>query len=520
MIKKIWIHSSQQKRALFVFSILVFIRILFSSFIGLADDEAFHWSWSKDLDWSYFDHPGMVAWLEKGSTMLLGDTYWGVRLPSFVCFMASVSLAWYFAYDLFDEWTAHFVAMMMLTTPLWGWGGYVASPEPTFVLCWLISTMIFWQSIRPDGNRWSLKKSWILLGITMGMGINSKLITVLLAAGFGLFLLTSKEHRRILISPWPWVGFLIASLLVTPIFYWNLIHDWPSFRYQFHDRHMGELPSLDRWMKWFGVQISFYGPVLYGLILFSVGYAFKNWKDMRLRMLLCLALPSLFVFYPQPYFSDYKPHWPGNAHLLLTMIAASYWSAKYQNGKGRWLTWGQLVFLIPMNLFFYLPFTYPLLPLAHKALQPNKEWNTTWDLSNEFFGWEEFGSHLLQRQREIHAQSGKRPLLGALRYETTAQTWWGTKSAVIMFNWTPAHYTVVQEYRGELDNIKGSDALIVTTEKYTDDPLKRNIFETCQKEEYQTYRSGILSRTFEIHYCRNFQGLRNPPIRATGRKLL
>ncbi|MBO9666288.1 MAG: glycosyltransferase family 39 protein, partial [Bdellovibrio sp.] len=233
VIADYWKQRTTSQKVLILFILTLFFRAFFSLSIGLIDDEAYHWSWAKSLQLSYFDHPGMIAWLEAITTSLFGDNQLGVRLPGYLCFTAAIVLMYKLTKDLFDEWAAIFVGAVMLWSPFWGFGGYVASPEPPFALAFVGAAYVFWQGVREDSERWTVKKTWLWLGVIMGLGLNSKFITALIAPGFGLYLLSTPSRRKDLLSPWPWVGFLIATVLCTPIFWWNHLHDWPGFRYQF-----------------------------------------------------------------------------------------------------------------------------------------------------------------------------------------------------------------------------------------------------------------------------------------------
>ena len=200
VIEEFWKSRNNTQKALIIFVLTMIFRAVFSLNIGLIDDEAYHWSWTKDLQLSYFDHPAMIAWLESITTQLFGDTVLAVRLPSFLCFAAIIVIAFKLTQDLFDFSAACFVGLIMLWSPFWGFGGYVASPETPFMLCWMLATWIFWQGVREDGKAWSLKKTWLLLGLVMGLGLNSKFIIALLAPGFGLYMLMSARHRKDLLN--------------------------------------------------------------------------------------------------------------------------------------------------------------------------------------------------------------------------------------------------------------------------------------------------------------------------------
>lgn len=514
MLAQYWNQSSRSRKALILFLLVLAFRIFFSLSINLIDDEAYHWSWTRDLQLSYFDHPAMIAWLEKLSTWVFGDTVLGVRLPSFVCFVLVIVFMWKLARDLFDETAAFFTGAIILWSPFWGFGGYVASPEPPFMLAWVLAAWTFWQGIREDDKRWSLKKTWITLGVIMGFGLNSKFIIAMLAFGFALYLLLTPSRRKDLLSPWPWVGLLIATALASPIFIWNIQHDWPGFRYQFHDRHVGTSFDFKRWLGFLGAQILFYTPVVYGLLVLAFANAIRLRKKIQWRFLLFLSLPSILVFYPQPLWADFKPHWSGAACMLLLIGAGAIWSQGLSWGghllvkaRSRKAYWGILGFLVPLNLLIYAPFVYPWTPKLFRLVAPHSEWKTTYDLSNEFQGWQEVGAYVNRRQRELHASSGKRPFVACHRYENTAQLTWGTHQKVYMLNTVVSHYTVMQSAE-EMDSLKGQDALFVTTEKYGADPMEYAKFDSCTQEEFKTYRADELARTFTIHYCQNFQGIK------------
>lgn len=513
VIREFWKRQNLSQKVTILFILTLFFRAFFSLNIGLIDDEAYHWSWAKWPQLSYFDHPAMIAWLEAITTSAFGDTYLGVRLPGFLCFVGTVILLYKLTRDLFDDWAAIFVGVVLLWSPFWGFGGYVASPEPPFMFCWVAASYVFWQGVREDGKAWSVKKTWIWLGILMGLGLNSKFIIALLAPGFGLYLLATPSRRKDLLTPWPWVGLLIATALATPIFLWNHLHDWPGFKYQFHDRHTGAKFDIGRWLVFFGAQLLFATPFLYVMIALAFITSFIKRHEARWRFLLCLTLPSIAIFYPQPLWAEYKPHWSGAAYTLLLMGAGAIWSQglvwgrrQIVQARSKVFTWGVGTFFVLLALISYTPFAYPWIPKAYKLFNPNGEWQTTYDFSNEFAGWEDLGRYVNRRQREIHAESGSKPFIAAHRYENTAQTTWGTKQKVYMLSSTVSHYTVMQSPE-EMNNLKGQNAIFVSTEKYPADPMQWAAWDGCDKETLKTFRHGIHARTFNVYFCRNFQGI-------------
>jgi hypothetical protein len=490
------------------------LRAVFLLKTGFVDDDAYHWTWTQKLDWSYFDHPGMIAWLEAFSTGIFGQTPLGIRLPCFLIYGAVVVLTWRFVRELFDEKAATFAAALFLFAPLWGFGGLVSSPEAPFMLLWLLATRVFWKGVHEGPNQWSLKKTWLTLGLIMGLGFNTKFPIVLLAPGFGLYLLSTPERRKDLLKPWPWVGILVSVILLAPVLYWNIHHDWPSFRYQFHDRHADGGFEFKRWLGFLGSQIAVLSPGLYFSVLIAFVASFFKWKNPRWRLLACLSLPSFLVFYPQPLWADYKPHWMGAAYFLLTFGVAALWSQGWQQGEKTWIQpksrkmfWSIWSFIIVMNILIYAPVLYPWVPKVARMINQNQTFELKNDPSNDLFGWPEAGKKLLELQSKIEAETGNRPFLAGTRYELTAQTWKATMQRTYMLSTTVSYYTT-STTEAELDSLLGHTALFVTTDRYPRSPLDYADFDSCEVEEFSFYREDELARKFFFNICRNFKGIK------------
>lgn len=506
--------DSKQKSFFIKFLIgIFFLRSLFILCTGFVDDDSYHWSWTQQMDWSFFDHPGMIAWLEWVTTGIFGNTRLGVRLPSFICYILINYISWKFVKDLFGEWAAVFAVLMILFVPLWGFGGFVAAPEAPFMALWLLAIWVFWQGVREDSSQWSIKKTWLLLGLIMGLGFNTKFPIVLLAPGFGLYLLLSPKSRNQLLTPWPWIGILISMLFLAPVIFWNLKYDWPSFKFQFRDRHSGGGFELKRWIGYIGTQAGLLSPGVYvGVLLSFVSSAFRL-KDPRWRLIFCIALPGFLVFYPQPLWADYKPHWMGPFYFILVFGLSAIWSQGLQLfGKqlvqpfSKKLKWTVAGFLIPMNLLIYAPLPYPWVPKVFRAIAPDKTWVLKNDPSNELFGWDAAGKLANEWQNEIEQQTGCKPFMAGHRYEMTGQIWMATQQRTYMLSRTVSHYTVATS-AAELQSIFGKDAIMIANDKYELNPQEFAKFDSCEVKELPIYRFDELAREFKIYWCKNFQGI-------------
>jgi 4-amino-4-deoxy-L-arabinose transferase-like glycosyltransferase len=58
-------------------------RFWLVSAVPLSADEAYHWEWSRHLAFSYYDHPGLTAWVIWVFTRLFGHTLIGLSSYTF-----------------------------------------------------------------------------------------------------------------------------------------------------------------------------------------------------------------------------------------------------------------------------------------------------------------------------------------------------------------------------------------------------------------------------------------------------
>ena len=72
---------------------LFILNLVQSSFTELIYDEAYYWYYSQNLDWGYFDHPPMVAFLIKISSFLFEGEL-GVRFMSCILSIGTYLFVW------------------------------------------------------------------------------------------------------------------------------------------------------------------------------------------------------------------------------------------------------------------------------------------------------------------------------------------------------------------------------------------------------------------------------------------
>lgn len=81
--------KSKPRSAIFdlILPFLIYFCVLRIVFWGNSfpnPDEAYYWLWGQNIDWSYYDHPPLHAWIQGFFTTVFGRSTWVLRLPNFL----------------------------------------------------------------------------------------------------------------------------------------------------------------------------------------------------------------------------------------------------------------------------------------------------------------------------------------------------------------------------------------------------------------------------------------------------
>lgn len=185
----------------------------------LAHDEAYYWLFSQNLDWGYFDHPPMAAWLIYLTEWLGGE--FGVRLAYVLCMQATA----YILSRMVPRENRSLVWLGINIFPLLAYAGVFAIPDGPLVF---FSALWLWQlqrSLKDDNY-----KNSIILGFITALLFYSKYHGVLFIAG------TLIALPHLFIRPTLWVAALVGLAFFAPHVWWQWTHDFATFRYHFLER--------------------------------------------------------------------------------------------------------------------------------------------------------------------------------------------------------------------------------------------------------------------------------------------
>ena len=324
--KRLDIHT--KLRILITISFVV--RLFIAATVNLGNDEVYYRLYALYPDWSYFDHPLMVAWVIRlFSLNLLFQSELFLRLGSVVIGSINLWLVFLIGKTLKDERTGWYAALLY-TASVYAFVimGVFILPDTPQGLFWLLSLRMFLKALPAEPGKGSSNKQMLLFGLFTGLGIISKYTSVFLWLGAGLYVLLFNRKR--LLSKTLYLSVLITAVVSLPILIWNMENNFISFT--FHTARVdvaGYRININTFFREIAGEFFYNNPVNFILILIAVAGFLKGKKFIdkeKGRIILSAGIPVIVVFIIFSLFRATLPHWTAPGYTTLIFIAAAYLS--------------------------------------------------------------------------------------------------------------------------------------------------------------------------------------------------
>lgn len=312
------------------------LRLVLIAVVPLTNDEAYYVDWARHLQPGYLDHPPAVAWLMALPLRALGATPLAVRLPALVLQALTLALASSLVRARAGDRAALAAAVGLQAAPLFSAGAALIAPDAPLAFAW-VGTLWALQRALDRGPRWAL-----VAGGFLGLAALSKLTAGLLGVAVLAALLTTRDGRKLLATPWPWLGACLAAALASPMLFWNATHGWPSFAFQANHGLAGRSFSIVRLLASAGGQLGYVSPVLLALAAAAAWRGLLERRDALRAALAFSALPvAAFFTLSAALTPGALPHWPAPGWLsamvllcLSTAVGGSWWRWALRIGFG------------------------------------------------------------------------------------------------------------------------------------------------------------------------------------------
>jgi hypothetical protein len=245
---------------------------------GTFIDELYYLACAARPDWGYVDHPPLSIWLLGVVRALLGSGLWALRLvpalAAAVMVLLTGRLARGFGAGAFGQGLAA-LATALAPVPLIMAGFY--SMNALELVLWTGLFCVVADLLRRDEPR-----RWLVVGLLIGVALQNKHTAVLVGAAIALGLVLSPTRRH-LATRWPWLGAVVALVLIAPNLLWQAANDWPSLEfYRNADLYKNvPTPPLEALLQ----QVLFYNPGATPLWMGALWFFLRSARGRPYRLL-------------------------------------------------------------------------------------------------------------------------------------------------------------------------------------------------------------------------------------------
>jgi hypothetical protein len=320
---------------------LVVVRLVAAAWTPITFDEAYYWMWSKHLAGGYYDHPPGVAVVIRLGTMIAGDTEFGVRLVSILLALPMSWAVYRTAEILFGSHRVAATAAILLNITLMAAvGTMIVTPDAPLLVASSFVLFFLAKVLETGRGAW-----WLAVGIAVGAALLSKYTALFFGPAILIWLVAVPKLRHWLISPWPYLGGLVAFAIFAPDILWNADHQWVSFikqlgRARIEDFNPGFIAEL------IPTQIAFATPLVW--ILGAIGlYALfrRSTGALAARTLISAMFWTIALYFvwhslhARVEANWFAPVYPAFAVAAAVAAHLTHWNARQQRLVDFCLRW-------------------------------------------------------------------------------------------------------------------------------------------------------------------------------------
>lgn len=444
--------------------LLAIVRTIYLMFcpLELIPDEAYYWDWSRQLDWSYYSKPPMIAWLIACATSCGGNSEFSIRFPATLLGTLGLWSVYELGRQIYNHQAGTLALLIVAASPGMTALCLLMTIDAPFLMAWTVSVYCVWRVFGAD----TLNMRWLPPAIlATGLGLLTKQTALGLFPLAMLFLATDSADRHKLKSAAfaLWVGCSLAFL--APVLWWNFSHDWITIS---HTRsHFGAAPMpvgrrLTFFVEFVCSQFGVLSPVVCGLLIVVTVAAIRQFRRLqrRERFLLCFGGIPLVAVTVLSLFQRVQPNWPVALHLTGIILLAAWASGQFAVSERvdtyrRWLSPGIKIGAAMSAVVALVPFCIPASPLSGTKLDP----------TGRLRGWRELGAEV-GRTLESLPDASNLLIVAATSRAPVSELAYYLPGRPRVYRWNSGDVVDSQhDVWGGPNDSYGRDALIVTDGK-------------------------------------------------------
>jgi hypothetical protein len=484
--------------------------------LPLANGEAYYAAWSRFLSWSYYDHPPLVAWMVR-TTTLLGTSSAAVRLGPVLC-AGAFGLLFYKLAERFFGPRAAFVSLVLLTAvPVFLVSSFVLNPEAPLAPLW-VGYLLVLEGMRERDDAYRP----LVAGALLGAAFLAKYTAVLLVPTTFVYLAFSAPARRWLRRPSLYLGGVVALAIAMPVLLWNQAHGWPTLQLHFVERAHVEAPvagenAINHLMEdaspsgsgtvqsllrlLFGQFLS-YSPLLAPLFVVALVRTVRGArKDDRDLFLASFSVPALFLMLAAMVrVKDAEQHWTMVA-MIPAVIAAGRYAEEAWTSTRR-LSWLAAAGVATSGVLFAAGVVHAHSNAIINVLPP-AHYDSRADLTSEFHGWDQVRASVAQAVHDARSERGETAssevVLASNHYAMCGRLLMETGDSPRVF--CPQARRSAFDFFDRRDPPADATVVVVTTDIHADLPPGLAARSCTLSDDVPVERAGRTVARYFVHTC-------------------
>lgn len=400
------------------------LRLVFLGGMEVIPQEAYYWNYAQHLSPGYLDHPPLVAATIYTGEALFGHDAFGTRFGAFVYGLLFIFIFYRYARLQVDQTCAIFATTFALLLPYFFMGtGFLMAPDSPLTLAWVMALYFFYRALVNDEMH-----AWYGVGLAMGIGMLSKYTISLLAPAALLFILIDPQARKHLLRKEPYIAVVIATLVFSPVIYWNATNDWASFAFHASGR-FEKVPHL-----FLGMMLTNILAMVTPLPLLALPYLFSKKAVSDQASIRSPFTPRVrlfigsFLLVPMSVFAwnalENEPRYNWTGPLWITLLPMLAWLT-VNAGELRWRWIGVLLDRFTAPLLFILIGVYALLLHFISIGLPGVAFPGS---AARLLGWPEVTRNMLSIQQQLPADDARVIIAGMDKYFIASKlSYYGTE---------------------------------------------------------------------------------------------
>jgi len=310
----------ENREILLLIAFFSILRLAVAPSFGLGVDEAHYFLYGKYPDLSYVDHPPLVGWVHALFYTLFGTSEFLVRLPAILLFAFTTVLLYRFMLVLAGSKRIALLGIIAFNSSfLFNALSFMLLPD-SFLYPLMLLLIFNLKKIEESPDT----KHFILLGIILGLAGLAKYTAILFVPPLVVYFMLKRRYD-LLFSGRMILAALIALLMISPVIYWNINHDFASFRYQTGHVLGTSKINIGDFFTSLAAQFGSHCPFLFIIAFYGFFRSFKDKNDwVRLSLLFGGTILAFFLY--TSLYETALPHWNSPFYLLFIPIGVAYLS--------------------------------------------------------------------------------------------------------------------------------------------------------------------------------------------------